>query len=137
MVVDTDALPVRVQQFQAWVETVRDPAEQSTEGLRILQTKNEGAVAEYEVAAISHHQWAIRLSLAYRCGDCRGMGVPWTAFSSREECIAFFLLLARRHFQVPQRPFESEVQQAAQREMIGLLREGLFGFSEPALSVRV
>ena len=132
-----DSLQLRQQKFENWVRTVRDPAMESSEGLRRLEAKNQRASAEYEVARISSESWAIRINLAYQCGDCSGHAVPWSTFSSRELCIDFFLNLARRHFQRPQHPFISDAQRCAQQEMNRLLKDGLFGFSEPAPFVRV
>ena len=132
-----DSLQLRQQEFENWVRTVRDPAMDSSEGLRRIEAKNQRAIAEYEIARISTESWAIRINLAYQCGDSSGHGVPWSTFPSRELCIDFFLSLARRHFQPPQHPFSSDAQRVAQKEMSELLEDGLFGFSEPSPFVRV
>ncbi|MCA9026798.1 MAG: hypothetical protein KDA86_16445 [Planctomycetaceae bacterium] len=129
-----ESLSQRRQEFQHWVETARDPADSSSEGLRFLSDRNDAALAEYEIAKLDETRWAIRMRVAYRCGNCNGMSIPWSVFETREACLQFFLNVARMHFRRPDRPHESSRQQTAQREMQELLAEGLFGFCEPAAS---
>lgn len=133
----TKSLAERRQEFEEWVRTVRDPATKLSEGVRKLEAKNRQATAEYEIAQISVETWAIRINLTFHCGDHRGLGIPWVTFPDRDQCLAHFLRMARRHFNVPQEGFLSNAQRSAQQEMRLLLEDGLFGFSEPAPTVRV
>lgn len=133
----TKSVAERRQEFEEWVRTVRDPATNLSEGVRILEAQNGRATAEYEIAQISVETWAIRINLMFHCGDHRGLGIPWVTFPDRDQCLAHFLQMARRHFSVPQEGFHSDAQRSAQQEMSLLLVDGLFGFSEPAPIVRV
>lgn len=119
------------QEFRDWVDNVRDPARQNSEGLRELKLKNGAATANYEVAELPSGEWAITIHCSYSCGNFSGVGIPWSAFPSRADCLDFFLKTARRHFQRPPHPFDSDVQRVAQQQMIDLLDDGLFGFCEP------
>ena len=133
----TKTLVERRQEFEEWVRTVRVPATKLSEGIRRLEVKNGRATAEYEIAQIAGETWAIRINLAYHCGDHRGLGLPWATFPDRDQCLTHFLQTARRHFRLPREGFLSDAQLFAQKEMSELLRDGLFGFSEPAPIVRV
>jgi hypothetical protein len=126
-----DSLKARQAAFREWVETVRNPAREHTEGLRQLTVFNGAAIANYEIAPLPHGRWAITLHCTYRCGHCHEVGIPWTDFASREACIEFFLETARRHFGSPIGADGSDLQRRAQTEMAEFLRGGLFGFIEP------
>lgn len=117
-------------QFEVWVNEVRTPAEEKSEGVRTIQVS--GAKARYEVARIGHEKWAIRISLEFSCGNFGGVGIPWTVLESREDCIAFFLSVAWNHFD-PDRSCSSEsVSQLRARSLMSAqLAAGLFGFIEP------
>lgn len=126
-----DSLTVRQAAFQAWVETVRDPAREYSEGLRELIVLNGAAVADYEVAPLPNCQWAVTVHCSYHCGHFHGTGIPWTAFDNREACIEFFLTTALRHFGYAIGLGGSDLQRRVQAEMTEVLRGGLFGFIEP------
>lgn len=129
-----DDLAARHAAYRHWVETVRDPATTATEGLRIIEAKGTAANASYEVAPLPDGRWAIRVRCEYNCGDYHGVGIPWTDFPTRDDCIEFFLTTARRHFGYLVNSRGSSLQQQAQAEMRRLLKPGLFGFIEPSPS---
>ena len=121
-----------MRDYQTWVSTLRDPAEQAAEGIRRIQTANRSAVAEYVIAPLPDGRYALRHHLAYRCGNSNGRSCPWQPFPSRDDCVAAFLESATRHFGHPLDHTASDLQHRAQAEMLPLLRSnGLFGFLEP------
>lgn len=119
--------------FEEWVRTVRDPAQRSNEGTRTIAVLNQAAWASYRIALLPTGTWAIQIDCSYHCGDCRGLGIPWTQSPTREECLDRFLEVARRHFSGELVGETSRLQQQAQHEMLQQLRGGLFGFLEPPL----
>ncbi len=125
------SLEERKTLFQLWVNTVRDPAEENSEGVREIFVINGAAVASYEVAELPDRRWAVTVQCSYECGDCFGVRIPWTDFPSREECVDFFCSTAQRHFQKPIQVAGSALQVKAQLKMNQLLMHGLFGFMEP------
>lgn len=127
VVTDSDGLTRedRFERFEEWVRTVRDPAKEASEGVRRLQTRNGKAYAEYEIAPLPDGGFAILVNCGYKTGDCSGMGSPWHDFDTREECLAYFLRLARSHF-----GHDGRVK-GLQSEMLTLLRDTLCGFVEP------
>ena len=127
----SSTLEERQAEFRRWVECVRDPAAANTEGLREISVLNGAAAANYEIAQLPDHRWAITLHCSYHCGNHHGVGIPWSDFSTRDDCLDFFLRTARHHFRPQQLSDFSERQQQAQREMKRLLNSGLFGFIEP------
>lgn len=127
----TRDLEGRQAAYRHWCETVRNPAEMSTEGLREIEAGNGSAVAEYEIAQLPTGNWAIRVRCEYRCGNYSGMGTPWTEFPTRGLCIEFFLTVARRHFGHETDRDGSARQQTAQVSIREQLADGLFGFIEP------
>lgn len=124
-------LEERQAQFRTWVETVRDPAAVNTEGLREFSVLNRAAVASYEIAPLPDQRWAITVHCSYNCGNHLGIGIPWSDFPGREDCVEFFLTTARHHFRPQHSSDFSERQQQAQQEMKRVLNSGLFGFIEP------
>jgi hypothetical protein len=131
----SSTLEERQAEFRRWVECVRDPASANTEGLREVSVLNGAAVANYEIATLPDHRWAVTVHCSYNCGNHHGVGIPWSDFSTRDDCVEFFLNTARHDFR-PQRLSDfSERQHQAQREMKRLLSSGLFGFSEPTPNV--
>lgn len=127
-----DELSARQADFQQWIRDVRDPANAASEGVRRIVVRD--ALAEYEVAPLSEGRWAIRYGLEYQSGDCHGHGSPWTAYASREQCVAAFLEAARRHFGARLVGVAAGVttQEAARTAMLKQLRDdGLFDFIEP------
>jgi hypothetical protein len=126
-----DDLAARQAAFRHWAETVRDLAAAATEGVREVGTRGDTAVASYEVAPLPNGRWAVRLRCEYNCGDYHGIGIPWTDFPTRDQCVEFFLVTARRHFGYAVDSRSSALQQQAQAEMKRLLTSGLFGFIEP------
>ena len=131
LVLETESLAERQAVFQLWTEMVRDPAQRQSEGVRELIVLNRAATASYEIAPLPNERWAITVGCEYRCGHCHGAGVPWTDYSSRDECIEFFLNTARHHFGQSIGCDGSDLQRKAQAEMNRLLTGGLFGFIEP------
>lgn len=132
---DRQPIECRQAQFRSWVNTVRNPAERNSEGTRTIRTATGTAAADYDIAPLPDGHWAVTVHCTYRCGDCSGIGIPWTAFPSREACIDFFIDTARRHFRPSAQGFGSAAQGVAQAEMLRLLSGGLFGFIEPTPSV--
>ena len=134
LVIETVTLVERRATFQLWVETVRDPAQEVSEGIREVIVLNGAATASYEIAPLPDGRWAVTVRCEYHCGHCHGAGIPWTEFPIREDCLEFFLNTARRHFGQPVGRDGSEPQRNAQTEMRRLLTGGLFGFIEPTPS---
>jgi len=121
--------------FEVWTQTVRDPANVAAEGLRRMTSRNGKAVAEYNIAPLPDGRWAVQTRLEYCCGDFSGVGTPWTALPTRQDCIDLFRSAAIRHFSQPidQRTSASS-QQIARRQMLACLTDtGLFGFMEPPI----
>lgn len=83
--------------FQEWAKNVRDPANQTTEGIRRLITANQKATAEYEIAPLPDGRFAVRWRLAYHSGNMSGHGSPWSALPNRQTCVDAFLTAAQRH----------------------------------------
>jgi hypothetical protein len=127
----SSTLEERQAEFRRWVENVRDPAATTTEGLREISVLNGAAVANYEIAQIPDQRWAVTVHCSYHCGNHHGVGIPWSDFSTRDDCLDFFLRTARHHFRPQQGSDFSDRQQQTQREMTQLLLSGLFGFIEP------
>jgi hypothetical protein len=117
--------------YDEWVRTVRDPADATSEGLRRIVVSR--AAAEYEIAPLPDGQWALRFGLEYRTGDFGSQYSPWTAYASREECVAAFLEAARAHFGAQLlRTAGATTQSLSRTAMLERLRDsGLFGFIEP------
>lgn len=125
-------LEERVAEFRSWCETVRDPANAHSEGVRRLESANGRAVAEYEIAPLPDGRFAVRVRCEYRSGTMSGMSSPWTAMESREDCVAYFLQRAQRHFRQEQTGRKlADSQHVARQQMRKLLTGGLFGFIEP------
>lgn len=131
----SSTLEERQAEFRRWVKNVRDPAALSTEGFREILVLNGAATANYEIAPLPDLRWAVTVHCSYNCGNHHGVGIPWSDFSTRDECVEFFLKSARHHFRPQQLSDFSERQHQAQREMKRLLSSGLFGFTEPTPSV--
>lgn len=127
----SSTLEERQSEFRRWVENVRDPAAANTEGLREISVLNGAAAANYEIASLPDQRWAVTVHCSYNCGNHHGVGIPWSGFSTRDDCVDFFLKSARHHFRPQQLSDFSERQHQAQREMKRLLNSGLFGFIEP------
>ena len=111
----------RIEAFQQWVRDIRDPATLTTEGVRRVESRDGKAVADYDVAPLANGRWAICVNCFLRTGDYSGTGLPWTDFGTREECIDFFLGIARQHFDHESRPA------ALRSEMRTLLSATLYG----------
>ncbi len=126
-------LEQRIADHKEWVLTIRDPADENSEGLRTFRTKNGWATAEYEIAPLPDGRWAIRISLAYHCGDHQGSAIPWVDFESRDECLENFLEHAKRFFSAEIDNGGSETQRTARIEMLKYFEETLFGFEEPGV----
>lgn len=125
---DDDSRETRLAQHEQWCREVRDPAVEHSEGRRTIATANDGARVEYSIAQLPVGNWAVHWRYGYQCGTSEGVGNPWTTFPTRPECLQKVLQTARRFFS--NQTIEA-VQQVPRREMLRLLRGGLFDFSEP------
>lgn len=119
----------RQEEFSFWAKTVRDPAENGDEGVRLLQSGNGRARAEYRIAALPDGQFAIQTDFSYP--GYAGCGFPWSAFPTRDACIAVFLSRATAYFGDEPGGGASESHQQGRRELLPMLGETLFGFIEP------
>lgn len=119
------SLEQRIDDHEKWKVEVRDPARESSEGLREL--KVPGAEANYEIGRTKSGKWAITMHASYTRGDCSGKGNPWAAYETREECVERFLQFARQHFGHDN---IQDSQKAPQKAMLALLKGGLF-WQEP------
>lgn len=120
------------QKFQEWVEQIRDPAKHASEGRRVVSAANGKASAEYEIARLPDGRYATRVCCEYRCGNFRGQSQPWSVFESREQCLEHALQIARQHFEPTLSPTNcSDTQHEARRQILEVLKGGLYGFIEP------
>lgn len=127
----TEDLNDRRRQFEEWTATVREPAQEASEGVRSLLSKDRGASAEYEIASLPSGRWALRTDLRYHVGDLRGNTTPWTEYESREDCVDQFVDRARKFFSAEINAGDSDSQRHARYEMLKHFEKGLFGFVEP------
>ena len=118
-------LEQRSDDHEKWKVEVRDPARESSEGLRELRVP--GAEANYEIGRTKSGKWAVTLHASYTKGDCSGKGNPWEVYETREECVERFLQFARQHFSGTN---IQDNQKDAQKAMLRLLQGGLF-WQEP------
>ena len=127
---DDDSSEARLAQYEQWCREVRDPAVEHSEGRRTIATANDSdsARVEYAIAQLPVGNWAVHWRYGYQCGNSEGVGNSWTTFPTRPECIQKVLLTARQFFS---NQTSDAVQQLPRREMLRLLRGGLFEFSEP------
>lgn len=108
------------------MQTVRDPAQQATEGLRVIAA--QGAEASYQIALLTDGRYALKYSLEYKTGDYSSHSSPWHPFDTREECVEAFVAAAKRHFTPP----VTGGQVSGQKVILDRLEDtGLFGFTEP------
>ena len=124
----------RIDDHELWIKTVRDPASQYSEGLRILQVSGGKATAAYEVSPLPDGSWAIRTSLSYWCGNCEGYHSGWDVYKSRDVCIDQFESRAKQFFLKPLDGEGNETQQHARMEMLKHFETGLFRFVEPEIT---
>ncbi|QDT40333.1 hypothetical protein Pan241w_03890 [Gimesia alba] len=124
-------LDERLQQHEEWAATVRDPAKETSEGVRMLQTKDRGASAEYEIAPLPSDRWALRTDLRYHVGDLRGNSTPWAEYESREACVDQFIDRAKKFFSADIDAGGSDSQRHTRNEMLKHFETSLFGFVEP------
>ena len=118
--------------FREWTEAVRDPANETTEGIRRLITANQKATAEYEIASLPDGRFAARWRLSYHSGNMSGHGSPWSPHPDRQACVDAFLTAARRHSGIEIREHKiNDSQHQARAQMLKLLKGNLFGFIEP------
>ncbi len=105
----------------------------SSDGLRTVTAASGGASAAYEIAPLPDGRFAVRFRIEYSSGSMSGHACPWTAFSTRDECLDHFLQAARSHFSAELVASNcSTRQRLARREMLELLGGGLFDFLEPS-----
>ena len=140
IVEDAEDRQAAYDEFERWVATVRDPACEASEGVRIIGSRELKAEASYEIAPLPDGRYALKFDFSYLSGDGRGHGSPWEAYDSRETSVTTFLDAARRYFRQPIQGFEFQddvadgykSQREAQKKMQALLEgDGLFGFMEP------
>jgi len=125
-----EANALRHEDYEQWMRTVRDSADVAAEGVRIFQSKDGRSYALYEIALMPDGQWAIRLECRLRASS--GIGLTWTLFETREKCLQYFQTKAAKHFGSERIIFTGQkIQQEVHHEMIDLLSNGLFGFTEP------
>jgi hypothetical protein len=116
--------------FDEWAASIRDPAEQTAEGWRILRAKNGRAVAKYQTAPLPDGRWGLHTECEYP--GYAGSSTCWEAFPTCEECVSEFLRLAHRFFDQVPWGCASDSHREARIEMLGLLgADSLFGFVEP------
>jgi hypothetical protein len=115
-----------IDRCEEWEKTIRDPAEQTKEGLRRLDCGS--AVADYQTAQLPDGRWAVRMTC--RLEFASGMSVPWRAFPTREEAVDYFRQEALAFFQ-REGNLRKDREQARRKIMRLLAETGLFGFSEP------
>lgn len=119
-----------LKKYAQWVENVREPAEEKSEGLRRLTARNNKASAEYEIAPLTSDRWAIRVRCSYSVGDMSGRGCPWGELPTREACVEYFVFTCRNFFEET----KDGIQESTRKQMLSLLNDsGLFGFVEPPL----
>ncbi|MCA9073717.1 MAG: hypothetical protein KDA93_01700 [Planctomycetaceae bacterium] len=123
-----DSFDDRMAEHERWCHEVRDPAQQNSEGSRIVMPANGKALVEYEVAPLPNGEWAVRWAHRFLCGDVCGAGHPWTVHPTRDDCIELVLQTSRKMFSANGL---DKVQIPIAREMLHLLGDGLFGFNEP------
>lgn len=120
----------RQNHFNERAENVRDPAETTSEGRRIISSKNGKAHAAYSIAALPEGRYALSTNLEYY--GFAGSSSPWSAFDTREACVECFLSRAREFFGEEPWGCASDGHRIARIEMRELLSgETLFGFEEP------
>lgn len=99
------------------------------EGWRELNTQNRLARAAYSIEWLYDGKFFVTVQVEYKTGDYSGSYVH-EILSTRQDCVEYFLEIARRHFgSVRAMP---DGQREAQRQMQSLLEPTLFGFIEPA-----
>ena len=125
------SLEDRIKDHEEWVEAVRDPAYENSEGLRILRAGNGKATAEYEIAQLPNDRWAIRISLSYHSGNMEGVTNPWSDQDSRKDCLDQFESQTKEFFQKPIDSGGNDLQRHARTEMLKHFSNSLFGFIEP------
>jgi len=101
------------------------------EGWRELTTSNRKARAAYSIDWMYDGNFYVSVQVEYTSGDYSGKWLH-EIFSSRQECVSYFLEVARRHFASER--YMPDSQREAQLEMQELLRPSLFGFIETAPS---
>lgn len=99
------------------------------EGWRELNTQNRLARAAYSIEWLYNGEFFVSVQVEYKTGDYSG-SYTHEVFSSRQECVEYFLERARRHFGSDRTMPDG--QREAQRQMQALLEPTLFGFIEPA-----
>lgn len=118
-------LKSRHEEHDKWVREVRDPAQENSEGYRVIEVK--GASAEYEIAQLTKG-YAIHWWVQFRCGSHHGSSIPWMAMKTREECIQAFTDAVQDHFS---QTVQSDAEKKAQHSILEKIDGGLFGFIEP------
>jgi hypothetical protein len=118
-------VPDAPRDTDAWMATVRDPAEQATEGKRRIDAG--GAHAHYEIAPLPSGKWAVKVHCDLEF--VTGMSIPWREFETREECESFFVEQARAFFEREKGLKKARAEY--RKRMLALLETGLFGFVEP------
>lgn len=127
---DGQTIEDRTCDFETWVREVRDPAVAAAKRIRRLVSRNQKAMAQYQVAQVETDRWAIRVRCEYSCGDFEGRGSPWEVFSCRDECVEEFFDAAKAFFSSPK---SFRIQEEACIQMLKLFEQqgGLFGLIDP------
>lgn len=125
--INEPSLEERIDDHETWKHDVRDPARESSEGVRWLRVS--GAEASYEIGRTKIGRWAVSVHASYTKGDCSGSSSPWAECETREDCVSTFVAFATRHFSGAN---IQDNQKGSKKAMLKLLAgEGLFGFVEP------
>src|SRR5687768_1083142 len=88
-------MPEFPRDTDAWRREVHGPAEQTSEGRRTLEAG--GARASYRIAPLPDGRWAVSVETSLE--SVGGMRIPWRVLPTREECVAWFVELARDFFE--------------------------------------
>lgn len=120
--------PTEFDGHDRWINEVRDPANDTSEGRRIVSSKNGHARLEYQIAPLPDDNWAVSLQYGFYCGDHTGHANPWKKYSSREDCLQA-VVFAGKEFFTKQRSDANQTR--ARLEILDQLGSGLFGFKEP------
>ena len=110
LVEESESDEEELDEHEQWIKTIRDPAQQNSEGLRKLQAHNGKATAEYEIAPLPSGRWALHFAFSYWCGNCEGFSAPWSELDSREACVEQFESRAKKFFGKPIDNGGNEVQ---------------------------
>lgn len=124
----TKVTQTELTEHERWFEEVRNPAEEKSEGRRLVASSGGHAKFEYSIAQLSESRWAVSWQLGFHCGDHLGHAIPWKECSSREECLQTMLSAVMEFFSKQR---DDTNQTRSRLEILDRLGSGLFGFQEP------